>query len=87
MLKQKEAGHEIHAGRFFEDVMRDVRHMGRGLRTQPGIYDCRRPDARARHRRQHRDLFYRRPVAVAAAAVPRGRKPGDGVRSAQQQQP
>ena len=37
VLKQKEAGHEIHTGRFLEDVMRDVRHMGRGLRRTPGF--------------------------------------------------
>ena len=37
VLKQKEAGHEIRAGRFFEDVMRDARHMGRGLRRTPGF--------------------------------------------------
>ena len=37
VLKQKEAGHEIRAGRFFEDVLRDARHMGRGLRRSPGF--------------------------------------------------
>src|SRR5918994_4661088 len=37
VLKQKEAGHEIRAGRFFENVMRDARHMGRGLRRSPGF--------------------------------------------------
>ena len=37
MLKQKEVGHEIRAGRFFENVMRDARHMGRGLRRSPGF--------------------------------------------------
>src|SRR5688572_7134907 len=37
VLKQKEAGHEIHVGRFFEDVLRDMRVMGRGLRRTPGF--------------------------------------------------
>ena len=37
VLKQKEAGHEVRVGRFFEDVLRDVRHMGRGLRRSPGF--------------------------------------------------
>src|SRR5687768_10053662 len=37
VLKQKEQGHEIRNGRFFEDVMRDARHMGRGLRRTPGF--------------------------------------------------
>src|SRR5688572_9056610 len=37
LLKQKEAGHEIRVGRFFEDTMRDARHMGRGLRRSPGF--------------------------------------------------
>jgi predicted permease len=37
MLKQKEAGHEIRAGRFFENVLRDARHMGRNLRRSPGF--------------------------------------------------
>lgn len=37
ILKQKEAGHEIRSGRFAEDVLRDARHMGRGLRRSPGF--------------------------------------------------
>ena len=37
VLKQKEAGHEVRVGRFFEDVMRDARHMRRGLRRTPGF--------------------------------------------------
>ena len=37
VLKQKEAGHEIRTGRFFEDVLRDARVMGRGLRRTPGF--------------------------------------------------
>jgi putative ABC transport system permease protein len=37
LLKQKEAGHEIRTGLFLEDVMRDARHMGRGLRRTPGF--------------------------------------------------
>jgi putative ABC transport system permease protein len=37
VLKHKEAGHEVRVGRFFEDVLRDVRHMGRGLRRTPGF--------------------------------------------------
>ena len=37
VLKQKEVGHEIRAGRFFENVLRDARHMGRGLRRSPGF--------------------------------------------------
>jgi putative ABC transport system permease protein len=37
VLKQKEAGHEIRVGRFFEDTLRDARHMGRGLRRSPGF--------------------------------------------------
>jgi putative ABC transport system permease protein len=37
VLKQKEAGHEIRVGRLFEDVLRDVRVMGRGLSRSPGF--------------------------------------------------
>ena len=37
VLKQKEAGHEIRAGRLVEDVASDARHMGRGLRRSPGF--------------------------------------------------
>jgi len=37
VLKQKEAGHEIKAGRMFENIMRDARFMGRGLRRSPGF--------------------------------------------------
>jgi putative ABC transport system permease protein len=37
VLKQKEAGHEMHAGRFLESVMRDARHMAHDLRRSPGF--------------------------------------------------
>ena len=37
VLKQKEAGHDIRAGRFIEDVARDARQMSRGLRRTPGF--------------------------------------------------
>ena len=37
VLKQKEAGHEVRVGRFFEDVLRDARVMGRGLRRTCGF--------------------------------------------------
>lgn len=37
VLKQKEAGHEIRAGRIFEDLLRDVRFMSRGLMRSPGF--------------------------------------------------
>src|SRR5690349_4668909 len=37
VLKQKETGHEIRTGRLFEDVLRDARHMGRGLVRNPGF--------------------------------------------------
>ena len=37
VLKQKETGHEIKAGRMFENIMRDARFMGRGLRRSPGF--------------------------------------------------
>ena len=37
VLKQKEAGHEIKAGRFFEELVRDVRFAARSLRRSPGF--------------------------------------------------
>src|SRR5687768_12729744 len=37
VLKQKEAGHEIRVGRFFEELIRDVRFTARGLRRSPGF--------------------------------------------------
>jgi predicted permease len=37
VLKHKEAGHEIRTGRFFENAMRDARHMSRGLLRTPGF--------------------------------------------------
>jgi putative ABC transport system permease protein len=37
VLKQKEAGHEVRVGRFFEDTLRDARHMSRGLQRSPGF--------------------------------------------------
>ena len=37
VLKQKEAGHEIRTGRLLDDLLRDVRFMGRNLRRSPGF--------------------------------------------------
>ncbi len=37
VLKQKEAGHEIRIGRLFDDLLRDMRFMGRNLRRSPGF--------------------------------------------------
>jgi putative ABC transport system permease protein len=37
VLKQKEAGHEIRTGQVAENLLRDVRHMGRGLGRTPGF--------------------------------------------------
>ena len=37
VLRLKEQGHDILSARLIEDVVRDVRHMGRGLRRSPGF--------------------------------------------------
>jgi hypothetical protein len=37
VLRLKEQGHDVLSGRLVEDVVRDVRHMGRGLRRSPGF--------------------------------------------------
>ncbi len=37
VLKQKEAGHEIRTGALFEDLLRDLRFVGRNLRRNPGF--------------------------------------------------
>jgi putative ABC transport system permease protein len=37
VLRLKEQGHDVRRARVIEDVVRDVRHMGRGLRRSPGF--------------------------------------------------
>src|SRR5688572_27557498 len=37
VLKQKEIGHDIRTGHFFDDVLRDVRFTARSLRRSPGF--------------------------------------------------
>jgi putative ABC transport system permease protein len=37
VLQLKERGHDVRTARLLEDVARDVRHMGRGLRRSPGF--------------------------------------------------
>ena len=37
VLRLKEEGHDLRSARVVEDVVRDVRHMGRGLRRNPGF--------------------------------------------------
>ena len=37
VLRLKEQGHDLRSARAVEDVVRDVRHMGRGLRKSPGF--------------------------------------------------
>ena len=49
-------------------AMSDFRYALRTLLKAPGLHHRRRPDAGARHRRQHRDLLADRPGAAADAA-------------------
>jgi predicted permease len=37
VLRLKEQGHDVRTTRLLEDLVRDVRHMGRGLRRSPGF--------------------------------------------------
>jgi hypothetical protein len=37
MLRLKERGHDVRTARVLEDLVRDVRHMTRGLRKSPGF--------------------------------------------------
>ena len=37
MIRLKEQGHDVRSARIVEDIVRDVRHMGRGLRRSPGF--------------------------------------------------
>jgi len=37
VLRQRERGHDIRTSRLLEDIMRDVRHMARGLRKNMGF--------------------------------------------------
>jgi putative ABC transport system permease protein len=37
LLRMKERGRDVRTGRGFEDIVRDIRHMARGLRKSPGF--------------------------------------------------
>jgi predicted permease len=37
MLRMKEQGHDVRSSHFLEGLVRDIRHMGRGLRKSPGF--------------------------------------------------
>jgi putative ABC transport system permease protein len=37
LIRLKEQGHDVRSARVIEDVVRDVRHTGRGLRRSPGF--------------------------------------------------
>ena len=37
VLRHKERGHDVRTSRFLEDIMRDVKHMARGLRKHMGF--------------------------------------------------
>ena len=37
VLRQKERGHDVRTSRLLEDIMRDIRHMARGLRKNMGF--------------------------------------------------
>ncbi len=37
MIHFKEQGHDVRTARLVEDIVRDVRHAGRGLRRSPGF--------------------------------------------------
>src|SRR5687767_14931846 len=37
VLRLKERGHDVRSTPALEDVVRDIRHMGRGLRKSPGF--------------------------------------------------
>ena len=37
LIRHKEQGHDVRTVRLVEDVVRDVKHMGRGLRRSPGF--------------------------------------------------
>ena len=63
--------------RSLERAVQDVRFAVRMLRKNPGFALDRRPDARARHRRDDGDFQRRQRGAAAAAAVRRSRPPGD----------
>ena len=59
---------------FFDSVGRDLRYALRGLLRRPGIHVRRRAHARARHRRDDRDLQRRLLGADQAAAVSERRR-------------
>ena len=81
LRRLKERGHDVRTTRLVDDLVRDVRHMARGLRKSPGFTVAVILTLGARDRRQHRDLLGRRPAAAAAAAVSGGRPAGDHLRS------
>ena len=61
---------------LFEDFLRDLRYGARALLRAPGFHRRRDADARAGHRRQHRDLQRRQRCPAEAIVVPRTRSAG-----------
>src|SRR5947207_1359971 len=37
VIRLKEQGHDVRSGHLVEDIVRDVRHSGRGFRRSPGF--------------------------------------------------
>ena len=70
----REEIYDMNTLRFVETIWQDLRYGFRLLRKQPDVRDRRDPDARARHRRQRRDLPTRELGAAAHAARSNGRR-------------
>ena len=64
----KEQVRDVRAGMLVDTLIQDVKYALRHMRRSPGLRRGRDPDARLRHRRQHRDVQRAQRVDDQAAA-------------------
>ena len=80
VLRLKEQGHDIRTDALVRRPRARHASHGAGPAQESRLHHHGRAHARARHRRQHRDLLDRRSAPAAAAAVSERRRADDGLR-------